>query len=57
MAIGVSWAFIFIVALDLGRVFPLSPDPIGVLLGVIEILDGGLAGYVILFSHKALGHI
>jgi hypothetical protein len=52
-----SSVFIFIGALDLGRVFPLSPDPIGLPLGMIEILDGGSTGYAVPFSHKALGHI
>ncbi|WP_019961635.1 hypothetical protein [Woodsholea maritima] len=57
IAIGVSWGYIFVVALDLGHVFPLSPDPIPLLLGIIEILDGILAAYVMVLCHRALGHI
>ena len=56
-AIAVGWLFVFVVALDLGKVFPVSPDQTGLLLGIIMILDAILALYVVLFSHKALGHL
>lgn len=56
-AILVSWLYIVVVASDLGRVFPVSPDPTGFALGMIMIVDGILALNVVLFSHKALGHL
>lgn len=56
-AIAVSWGYIFVVLLDLGHVFPTTPDPIPLLLGAIEILDAILAGYVIALCHRGLGHI
>jgi hypothetical protein len=56
-AIVVGWLFVAVVALDLGHVFPVSPDPTGFALGMIMIADGILALNVVLFSHKALGHI
>jgi hypothetical protein len=57
IAIVVSWLFIIVIVSDLGKVFPVSPDPTGFALGMIMIVDAILAFYVILFSHKALGHI
>ena len=57
IAIAVSWGYIFVVLLDLGHVFPVSPDPIPLLLGLIEILDAILAGYVMVLAHRALGDI
>jgi hypothetical protein len=56
-AILISWLFVIVVASDLGKVFPTSPDPTGFTLGMIMIVDAILAFYVILLSHKALGHI
>jgi len=56
-AILVGWLFVIVVASDLGKVFPVSPDPTGFALGMIMIVDAILACYVVLFSHKALGHI
>jgi hypothetical protein len=56
-AILVGWLFVIVVASDLGKVFPVSPDPTGFALGMIMIVDAILAIYVVLFSHKALGHI
>ena len=56
-AIICGWGYIFVVMLDLGHVFPITPDPIPVLLGIIEILDAILAIYVIALCHRALGHI
>lgn len=56
-AVLVAWLFIAVVALDFGRVFPTSPDPMGLPLAMIEILVTILACYVILFAHQALGHI
>ena len=56
-AIICGWGYIFVVMLDLGHVFPITPDPIPVLLGLIEILDAILAIYVIALCHRALGHI
>lgn len=55
--ISTGWGYIFVVLLDLGHIFPSTPDPIPLLLGVIEILDAILAGYVILLCHRGLGHI
>lgn len=57
LAIFVGWAFIVVIALDLGKVFPQSPDTTGFALGLIMILDAILALYLILTSHKALGHL
>ncbi|MCK5746487.1 MAG: hypothetical protein KAH44_09730, partial [Oricola sp.] len=57
IAIAVSWGYIFVVLLDLGHVFPVSSDPIPLLLGLIEILDAILAGYVMVLAHRALGDI
>ncbi len=54
--IACAWGYIFVVLLDLGHVFPTSPDPIPLLLGLVEILDVILAGYVIALAHRALGH-
>lgn len=51
-----GWGYIFVVLLDLGHVFPTTPDPIPLLLGLIEILDAILAGYVIALCHRGLGH-
>ena len=56
-AIAASWGYVFVVLLDLGAVFPRSPDPIPLLLGLVEILDFILALYVGALSHKLLGHI
>lgn len=56
-AIVIGWLYIAVVALDLGKVFPVSPDPTGFGLGTVMILDAILAFNVVLFSHKALGHI
>lgn len=52
-----GWGYIFVVLLDLGHVFPTTPDPIPLMLGLIEILDAILAGYVIILCHRGLGHI
>lgn len=52
-----GWGYIFVVLLDLGHVFPTTPDPIPLLLGMIEILDAILAGYVITLCHRGLGHL
>lgn len=56
-AIIAGWGYIFVVLLDLGHVFPTTPDPIPLLLGIIEILDAILATYVIVLCHRGLGHI
>ncbi|WP_290890854.1 hypothetical protein [Hoeflea sp.] len=56
-AIAVSWGYVFVVLLDLGAVFPRSPDPIPLPLGLIEILDLILAIYVAVLCHRALRHI
>jgi len=56
-AIFASWGYVFVVLLDLGHVFPTTPDPIPLLLGLIEILDFMLAFYVMALAHRALGHI
>lgn len=53
----ISWLYIIVVALDLGKVFPVSPDQTGFALGLIMIIDAILALNVVLFSHKALGHL
>lgn len=55
-AIVVSWGYIFVVLLDLGHVFPVSPDPIPLTLGLIEILDAVLAAYVLALVHRSLNH-
>ena len=57
VSIFVGWAYVIVVALDLGKVFPRSPDPTGLALGLVMILDVILALYVIASSHKALGHL
>ncbi|WP_457646454.1 hypothetical protein [Profundibacter sp.] len=49
-----GWGYIFVVLLDLGHVFPATPDPIPLLLGLIEILDAMLATYVIALCHRGL---
>ncbi|MDO6521622.1 hypothetical protein Q4578_08490 [Shimia thalassica] len=56
-AIIAAWAYVFVVLLDLGAVFPTSPDPIPLALGLVEILDVMLAAYVIILAHRALGHL
>lgn len=56
-AIAASWGYVLVVLLDLGHVFPTSPDPIPLFLGLIEILDFILALYVMALAHRALGHI
>ena len=56
-AIVIGWLFVMVIASDLGRVFPTSPDPTGFALGMIMIVDAILALNVVLFSHKALGHL
>jgi len=38
-AIIIGWLYVAVVASDLGRVFPVSPDPTGFALGVIMIAD------------------
>jgi hypothetical protein len=53
----IGWLYIAVVAADLGRVFPVSPDPTGFVLGIIMIADAILALNVVLFSYKALGRI
>lgn len=55
--IAVGWGYVFVVLLDLGQVFPTSPDAMPLLLGIIEILDAILAGYVIVLAHHGLGQI
>lgn len=57
LAIFVGWSFVVVVALDLGKVFPRSPDSTGLALGLIMILDAILALYVIASAHKTLGHL
>jgi len=56
-AIVVAWLYVVVVASDLGRVFPVSPDPTGLALGLVMIVDAILAVNIVLFSHKALGHV
>ncbi len=56
-AIVAAWGYIFVVLWDLGHVFPASPDPIPLMLGLVEILDFVLALYVLALGHRALGHI
>lgn len=56
-AIAAAWGYVFVVLLDLGHVFPTSPDPIPLMLGLVEILDFVLALYVMVLAHRALGHI
>lgn len=56
-AIAAAWGYVFVVLLDLGHVFPTSPDPIPLMLGLVEILDFLLALYVMALAHRALGHI
>lgn len=56
-AITAAWGYVFVVLLDLGHVFPTSPDPIPLMLGLIEILDFILALYVMVLCHRALGHL
>lgn len=54
LAILVGWAYVIVIALDLGKVFPVSTDPTGFTLGLIMIVDAILALNVVLFSYKAL---
>ncbi len=56
-AIAAAWGYVFVVLLDLGHVFPTSPNPIPLMLGLIEILDFMLALYVMALTHRGLGHI
>jgi len=56
-SIFIGWTYVAVVALDLGKVFPRSPDPTGLPLGLIMIADAILALYVIGCAHKALGHV
>jgi len=56
-AIIISWLYVVVVASDLGQVFPTSPDETGFALGMIMIVDAILAVNVVIFSHKALGHL
>jgi len=56
-AVVIGWLYIIVIALDLSRIFPVSPTPTSFPLGITMILDGILAANVILFSHKALNHI
>ncbi|MGV6803517.1 MAG: hypothetical protein ACWA49_04860 [Ruegeria sp.] len=55
--IAAAWGYIFVILLDLGHVFPTSPDPIPLMLGLVEILDFVLALYVLALAHRALGNI
>lgn len=55
-AIIAAWGYVFVVLLDLGHVFPTSPDPIPLMLGLVEILDFILAVYVMALCHRALAH-
>ena len=57
LAIIVGWLYVVVIASDLGRVFPVSPDPTSFVLGIIMICDAILALYVVIFSHKVLGHL
>jgi uncharacterized membrane protein len=57
VSIFVGWAFVTVIALDLGKVFPRFPNATGFALGLIMIIDAILATYVIVSSHKALGHL
>ncbi len=56
-AIVAAWGYIFVVLLDLGHVFPTSPDPIPLMLGLVEILDFILAFYILALAHRGLGHL
>ena len=56
-AIIIAWMFVGVFILDWSKVFPTSPDPMGVGLCMVEILGLMLCVYILLFSHKALGHI
>ena len=53
----IGWLYVMVVASDLGKVFPVSPDKTGFALGMIMIVDAILAVNAVLFSHKALGHL
>ncbi|EEX08635.1 conserved hypothetical protein [Ruegeria lacuscaerulensis ITI-1157] len=55
-ALVAAWGYIFVVLLDLGHVFPTSPDPVSLMLGLVEILDFILALYVMALAHRGLGH-
>ena len=57
LGIIVGWAYVIIVALDLGKVFPVSPDPTGFALGLIMILDGILGANTAIFAYRGLGLI
>lgn len=57
IAVTVGWGYVFVVLLDLGHVFPTSPDSIPIALGLIEIFDFLLALYVIALAHRVLGQI
>ena len=56
-AVVIGWLYVAVVALDLGHVFPVSPDPTSLIFGIIMIADAILALNVVLFSYKALGRI
>ena len=56
-AIIVAWLFVGVFILDWSKVFPTSPDSMGLGLCLVEIIDFILCAYILLFSHKALGHI
>ena len=53
-AITACWGYVFVILLDLGHVFPETPDPIPLALGLIEILDLILAAYVAVLAHIGL---
>jgi hypothetical protein len=55
LAVMVGWTYVMVVALDLGKVFPVSPDPTGFALGLIMIVDGILGANAALFAYKGLG--
>ncbi len=56
-AIASAWSYLFVVFLDLGHVFPVSPDAIPLALGLVEIFDAILAAYVLALVHRGFGHI
>ncbi len=56
-AIFIAWLYMFVFILDWSGVFPTSPDAMGLGLCLVEIIDSILCFYVVLISHKALGHI
>lgn len=56
-AIVIAWLYLTVIILDWSHVFPRSAEPMSVWLCMVEIFDAMLCGYIVLFSHKALGDI